>query len=100
MQQLLNKDTRDCSIRIEPLNFYNIDSAKATFLCVLRVICIVEYSKDEWETLIKDNEETLDPFIKTLLTAYKDGHENFEYDEKTYNTSIVLERHINELSNK
>jgi len=62
---------------------------------------LIQYKvKDEWETLIKDNEETLDPFIKTLLTAYKDGHENFEYDEKTYNTSIVLERHINELSNK
>ena len=56
--------------------------------------------KDEWETFIEENKETLDPFVKSLLTAHKDGHENFKYDEKTYNTSITLKIYIKELSNK
>ena len=56
--------------------------------------------KDEWETFIEENKENLDPFVKSLFTAHKDGRENFEDDGKTYNTSKVLEIYIKELSNK
>lgn len=62
---------------------------------------LIQYKeKDKWETFIEENKETLDPFVKCLLTAHKDGCENFEYDGKTYITSKVLEIYIKELSKK
>ena len=62
---------------------------------------LIQYKeKDKWETLIEENKETLDPFVKCLFTARKDGCENFEYEGKTYITSKVLEIYIKELSKK